>query len=628
MPKPFYIYSLFLFFLSVRAFAQSPETDSLVRLLGKSQEDTNKVNLYWKAGVSVIYQNPMKAIPYFKNGIALSEKLGFISGLEKCNNATSLAFSFNGRYDSAFVYINKAVAYAVKAGNIMRLSLAYLNRADVFKNLQDYPAALKDCDTAIVYAEQIKNNDRLGNIYSIMIVIYRHLKQYDKALEALNKSDYHYSFTKNRRMVAMNYGERGDILLQLGQPDKAIDWYKKAISIADSLKDINNLAACHSAMGEAFAKLKNYSASETAFLTSLTYAKQTENTSQQGVCYINLSTIELEQNRFQKSIDYGLKAYELIKPETDLIREQPITYIIATAYLKNGNITKGMEFLEISTVLKDSLVKQQFSEETARQQASFNVKEKEREITVLNKNKELQQQKLQKQRLLIFGVAFIALLSLAAIWLLMNRSKLKQRMKELELRNQIASDLHDEVGSSLSSIHMLSQMATQGNESTQKDILMRMSTNAKETMDKMGDIVWMIKPGETETGSLKQRMERFAYEICSSKSIVATIQIEDLEKIKLTMEQRKNIYLIFKEAINNAVKYSGTEKIEVNVFLQNKELMLQVRDFGKGFNSNVVKKGNGLDNMQHRAVELQGTLTIESNEEKGTGTLIKLTVPV
>ncbi len=200
-------------------------------------------------------------------------------------------------------------------------------------------------------------------------------------------------------------------------------------------------------------------------------------------------------------------------------------------------------------------------------------------------------------------------------------------MKELQLRNQIAADLHDEVGSSLSSIHMLSQMAAKpGNEATHKDILERMSTNTKETMDKMGDIVWMIKPGETEAGSLKQRMERFAYEICSSKNIAVAMQLDELDKVKLTMEQRKNVYLIFKEALNNAVKYSGTEKIEIAAMVQSKKLILQVKDFGKGFNSNSIKKGNGLDNMQHRAKDLGALLALNSNSTDGTN--LTLTLPV
>ena len=245
---------------------------------------------------------------------------------------------------------------------------------------------------------------------------------------------------------------------------------------------------------------------------------------------------------------------------------------------------------------------------------------------MLAKDKELQRQKLQRQQLLIIAVAAIALLILCGAWLLMNRRKLKQQMKELELRNRIAADLHDEVGSSLSSIHMLSQMATrQGNETGHTAILARMSSNAKETMDKMGDIVWMIKPGETEAGSLKDRVERFAYEICSSRNIEVSTQLDDLEKAKLTMEQRKNIYLIFKEALNNAVKYSGTEKVEIKADRQNKLLIMQVKDYGKGFNAEAISRGNGLDNMRNRAKELGGQ--IEFSSEAGKGTSVQLFIP-
>ena len=186
-----------------------------------------------------------------------------------------------------------------------------------------------------------------------------------------------------------------------------------------------------------------------------------------------------------------------------------------------GDDKNAYKYLTISSSLKDSIIKDQYNNQVANLQSSFELKEKDKEILLLGKDRELQQQKLFRQRLLFVAAAVLLLLALIGIWLLMNRNKLKQRMKELELRNQIAADLHDEVGSSLSSIHMLSQMATkQGNESTHKDILARMSRNAKETMDKMGDIVWMIKPGETEAGSLEQRMERFAYEIAATAKIL------------------------------------------------------------------------------------------------------------
>jgi two-component system, NarL family, sensor histidine kinase UhpB len=622
--------ALSLFFL-VSAFsriaAQVSETDSLINLLQRSPEDTTKVHLYWNIGASIIYQDPQKAIPWFKQGTALAMRLGFISGMEKCLNATSFAFSLNAKYDSALVYINYAIPYAIKAGNIKRLSLAYLNRADVYTNLNELAAALKDCDTAIQYAEKINNNDALGRIHSIMNGIYTSLKQYGEALAAIDRSDKYFAIAGNRRMIAMNYSERAEVLLLQHESAKAIPYLLDAIVIADSLDDIENLSAYHGGLAEAYYNLKKYNEATSSANKALEYSQQTGNTRQEGGIYQSLSNIESAKNNFPKAIEYGVKAFTMIREEKDLEREEMSAASLAEVFFKAGDTKQAFHYLKISRGLRDSLVQRQLANETARLQTTFNVKQKDKEIELLNKNKELQQQKLQKQRLMILVALLLIVLGLSGTWLLINRNKLRGRMKELELRNRIAADLHDEVGSSLSSIHMLSQMVTQqDSDIKQKDVLQKMSSNAKETMDKMGDIVWMIKPGESEGVNLKQRMERFAYEICSSKNISPTLQLDELEKVKLTMHQRKNLYLVFKEAINNAVKYSGARKVDVNVVTRNKQLILQINDNGNGFDPNVTGKGNGLDNMRNRAQELNGKLHISSAE--GEGTSVELSLPL
>lgn len=267
-----------------------------------------------------------------------------------------------------------------------------------------------------------------------------------------------------------------------------------------------------------------------------------------------------------------------------------------------------------------------YNDEIAEMQTSFSVNEKDREIRLLEKDRQLQQQKLRQQRLLLIGAGAVAVLLLGGVWLFVSRNRLKHKMKELELRSQIAADLHDEVGSSLSSIHMLSEMATQSdNQVMQKDLLSRMTTNVKETMEKMGDLVWTIKPEEGKGTNLKQRIERFAYEICGTKNIDLSVDLDGLDVMDLGMEQRKSIYLIFKEALNNAVKYSGTAKIFIKASGSQHMLTMIVRDEGQGFDTNMVKKGNGLDNIQARAASVGGDLTITT--EQGKGTEIKVTMP-
>jgi two-component system, NarL family, sensor histidine kinase UhpB len=610
------------------ASSQNPERDSLLLLLPKTKEDTNKVNLLREVGIAIIYQNPPEAIPWFRQAITLAKKLNFNPGLERSYAATSTAYAFTGRYDSAVLYIDTAIQYAKLVGDVSRLALVYLNKADGLQNLSNYTAALKYCDTALIFAEQTGNKDRLARIYDIMSDVYRIQKQYPLALSHLDKALGLYKQLDNIQMVALVYYNKGNIYNNTNKEDSGIYYFKTAIFIADSIKDIQNLSAYHGELSRVYIKRKKYKEAEILLQKALSYARETGNAVQEATILSILYELYDAQNNLSKAMPYGLAAYNILKQGNDLSRQKGIATLLADAYFKTGNINEAYRFLKTSRELNDSLVKMQFNEETAKLQTTFQVAQKDKEIQLLGKDKEIQQQKLKQQRFLLITSAAIGLLAILGIGLLINRNRLRQQMKELELRNQIAADLHDEVGSSLSSIHMLSQIATQqpGSDTAQKDILTKMSSNAKETMDKMGDIVWMIKPVESEGSGLKQRMERFAYEICSSKNIDTAIELDEIEKIKLTMAQRKNLYLIFKEALNNAVKYSGSEKVEIKVQSANKQLQLLVKDYGKGFKPETTGRGNGLDNMKNRAKELNGHLEILS--EPGQGTSVQLTIPV
>jgi signal transduction histidine kinase len=377
-------------------------------------------------------------------------------------------------------------------------------------------------------------------------------------------------------------------------------------------------------LAQAYLDVNKFEASMAVTKNALQFSIQTGNLRQQGLVYIIISRIEIENKNYKEAIIAGEKAYSILTREKDLLREKSAATNLAEAYKKIGNLPKALEYLKISANLNDSLLRKQFANETAGLQSNFELKQKNKEIELLNKEKELEK---QKQQLLLTGAIVFFLMAFAGIGFFINRNKMKQRMKELEMRNQIAADLHDEVGSSLSSIHMLSQMAAQpGNEASHQQILEKMTTNSKETMDKMGDIVWMIKSGDQETGTLKQRIETFAYEMAGAKNIALVLQIEDIQHLKLSMENKKHIYLIFKEAINNAVKYSGTEKIVVTTALKHKKFFLDIKDFGKGFDVKQIKKGNGLDNMQNRATAIGGQLHIDSDIENGT--TIQLQIPV
>jgi len=199
-----------------------------------------------------------------------------------------------------------------------------------------------------------------------------------------------------------------------------------------------------------------------------------------------------------------------------------------------------------------------------------------------------------------------------------------------KLRNHVARDLHDDMGSTLSTINILSSMAkSKMNVDAVKagEYISKITDNSQRMMEAMDDIVWSIKPSNDSMQRIIARMREFATNVLESKEIeLDFVADETLFDVKLNMQARRDLFLIFKEAVNNAAKYSKASKVEIRIQPENKKLLLLVKDDGIGFDVNKADDGNGLGNMQKRADALTGKIYIRSVE--GEGTEIKLTIPV
>lgn len=210
------------------------------------------------------------------------------------------------------------------------------------------------------------------------------------------------------------------------------------------------------------------------------------------------------------------------------------------------------------------------------------------------------------------------------------RYRLNQALALEKLRTRIATDLHDDIGATLSSISFYSEAVRKKIKDKLPEtepILEKMGETSRSMVGNMSDIVWAINPVNDAAGSLFKRMHDYAAELCQLKNVQLDFEPgAGLDKRSLDIESRKNIYLIFKEAVNNAMKYSGCSLLAVKIEAGQKRLQVSVKDNGKGFDTGQATGGNGLLNMVKRAGELGGTLQIISAANKGTS--IELTCPI
>ena len=198
------------------------------------------------------------------------------------------------------------------------------------------------------------------------------------------------------------------------------------------------------------------------------------------------------------------------------------------------------------------------------------------------------------------------------------------------MRNEISKDLHDDLGSTLGSINILIEVAKNKMESGLKDqgysVLTKISNNTREMIEKMSDIVWAINPKNENLEKIIQRLSDFSMETCTSKGVQLEFQTDETTlKMVLSMEAIKNIYLIVKEAMNNAIKHSDCKHLTVSFKSVPKSLNISIMDDGKGFDPEKIKNGNGLINMASRVNEIKGNFSIRSANKI---TIVTLRVPI
>lgn len=278
------------------------------------------------------------------------------------------------------------------------------------------------------------------------------------------------------------------------------------------------------------------------------------------------------------------------------------------------------------------------SAEVQRMVAQYETEKKEAQIKLLQQQATFTQQEAERTRFrtnaLLIGAALLMLLGGAISAWLLNQSKLHRLEEAQKLRKQIAHDLHDEVGSTLSSISLLSghtntllsqkQPGVDTSESAQK-MVQKIYTDARQILESIDEIIWTINPDNDTLHRIALRLQEYAQPLMESKNITFSFQMDAaMEETLISMEVRRNLYLISKEAINNLIKYSQATQATVCFEKKDNQLQVLIEDNGRGFVADGASQRNGQANMRQRALSIGGTLAVDSTT--GQGTRLQLTM--
>lgn len=570
-----------------------------------------------------------------RQALDYSLRANFKEGVANAYNSLGWTFMHQGRYDSSIFYLLLAKKTFADIKSDRDIARVGINLSQAHVRQSHFSSGIEVLLEAEAAAKKVNDEGLLTDIKRNLGIIHREAGDNQKAIAYLREAMAGFTRLKDQNRYVHTALSLAIVFNSLSKYDSALAILENCLSISTKLPDSDyQVAMLHEHLGETWKGLNNHQRQLENYMIAYETFKKIGNTVDIAYESINIGRAHMAMRSYDKAEQYLMQAYHLTDSLTLTNYHQEVLEELGTLHRSKGNWSKAYDYLKKSGDLKDSLTIASNLAQTTELKERYESEKKEQEIALLKKNNELSTVALQRQKTIQVAIGIGTVLLLVIGGLFINHYRALQKSKrtiELEkMRNQIASDLHDDIGSTLSSMNILSKMMIQqanGNDHLHNN-LQKISEHSSAIMDSMGDIVWAIHPGNDSLEKVIYRMKEFAAELLEPLDITYIFELEgDFSAIKLDPQKRKNLYLIFKEAINNAAKYSGCSHVVVNLAHDKRKIFLKISDNGKGFDKSQIGSGNGLKNMQERAIEMQGSVAFETADGIGTTVFFEMPYP-
>lgn len=548
-------------------------------------------------------------------------------------STAGLYYKKHGNYKDALPFMIKAANISYKQNDTEQTAGQFLNIGNTYMQIGDYKNALKFHLQSLKLFESIDNKRGISFCYQSISNDFIELKQYKKALHYAQQSLSIKQNLKDTRGLGTTYRILGKIYYGISEHDKALDYYSQALKLSQEMQVKTEEGKIYLDIAKLYNNIRELGKAKQFYQQGIDFAKATGDTAALVIAETEL--MQLHANLLKEKE----KETTLINNLNNVIRrgdkndEVDFYKHLTEHYELNNDFAKAFEYNKKYNLKKDSLSNAQIQYEIHQLEEQYRNELKENEIALLKKDQLLNNVKMQKQKSLQYGTVALLILFVIIGLLLFNRFRIINRNKRLlemeKVRNNIAKDLHDDIGSTLSSINIISGIMYKQAENGIIDTtgLKKIKDNSAAIMESMSDIVWAINPQNDTVEKVIYKMKEFASELLDPLNIhFSFIEKGNLSTLHLDAQKRKDLYMVFKETINNAAKYSFCKNIEIILQYDGQSLQLEIKDDGKGFDLLQVKKGNGLRNMDERVRSMEGSLQYTTKE--GKGTFVQMDVPV
>lgn len=606
-------------------YAQSNTTDSLLNLLHKAKEDTNKVNILYQ--LSEICEEA-DILKYAVPALELAEKINYKKGI--ANAATNIGYvlGLQGDYVKALSYEQKSLAIREETGDKKGISISLNNIGYIYYNQGAIPQALEYFIKSLKIKEVTGDEKGTANGLNNVAQIYNSQGDTEKAIEYWQQcmalsTKIKYPFGLANALLGL-----GHCYQTKGNYTQALAFFEKCLVIRNQINNKEGQVNVLASIGSHYARQGMDQRALEYLNKSLQIAREINDRQGTSIALINIGNILAKQQQYTPAAVYLEEALQIGTKTGEPKNMALASEALSKVYAATGSYQKAYEMQVLFKTMSDSISSIETKKAVLKKQMAYEFDKREMARQAAQEKKDiLNNERIQQYKIIrnfsIGGAVLILIAGFFLIYRYREKNRTAKHQALLQERLRISRELHDEVGATLSGIvmysHLTKQQVRSDDAGAVEQSLTIMQQSSEEMVGKLNEIVWLVNPEKDTLPKLVQRLEEYARNIATAKNMkVEFISPPALPETGLSFERRRNIYLIAKEAINNAIKYSGGNLLSLFVQVQAEKLTIIISDNGKGFDTLQVHPGNGLVNMRTRAAEVGARLVLTSAPGKGT----------
>lgn len=615
--------------------------DSLENLI-QSQKDTDLVislnELTWQ--YRTVSQE--KALVYGNRALELSVRLGFDKGIAQSYNDLGIIYYDMEDYSKALEFYNNSLQTRRKLNDKNGLASLYMKIGIVYEATGEFDRAIENSQKALTIYEELQNDYGITACINNIAVLNFDIGNIDEALKYYLKVVEIRKRINDVRGLAGTYVNIASIYVKKNDNNEAIKHYLKSLDLCREIGDKDYLASNLNNLCTAYFNIKDYESAQKAVNES--YQLRVELNNQSGLisCLKNMADINIKTGNYGVAFDKlneALKISKVINARTEL----PSLYGSYSNYYESiGDYKNALESQRLQFIYNDSLLNENMINKVSEMQVKYESEKKEAENQKLLQDNNLKELKIEtsqksKQNQLLIFINVLIVIVLTAIFIyyrnkqrhkheLIQSQNLQEKLRfkavvdsEEKERMRIAKDLHDGLGQMLSTAK-LNISSLEDNIVKDDEYLLQNSLKIiDEAVVEVRNISHNLMPTALMNYGLKEAIAEICRRVNESKKILIEFDSEKFEN-NLSKETEIIIFRITQEIINNMLKHSKAEKINIDLSISDNGLKLLIKDNGVGFNASEINnsKGIGWRNIYSRVSILNGEINVNSQEGKGT----------